>query len=153
MPANVKDANYDQKLKFKKILATKKCDQRDAQWVELRNAESLSTETLLQVKRQIRCQQNIRLRWQKFDSHELFIQCYQDRVYGCTSVNCNKQFKCVKCARSHDIQNPRHISLHKLPRGNTLLTTANILLAFLLKEPKFSSHNYILLYYKYYIEY
>lgn len=44
----------------------------------------------------------IRVYWEKFNSSKPFIQCFRCQAHGHTSINCSKDFECMKCAGSYD---------------------------------------------------
>lgn len=43
-----------------------------------------------------------RVYWKKYNKSRPYIQCFRCQAHGHTSANCNKNYKFVKCAGSHD---------------------------------------------------
>ena len=65
------------------------------------NLQSLSHPSTAQINH-IRYKENIKIYWEKFESHKPTIQCFRCQAHGHTLANCNKKAVCVKCAGSHD---------------------------------------------------
>lgn len=71
-------------------------------------------ETTLQHVRKISNLFLIRVYWDKYNGSRPFIQCFRCQAHGHISKKCFKEYKCVKCAGSHDTReckkNTRHPS-------------------------------------------
>lgn len=51
----------------------------------------------------------MRVYWDKYNGTKPFIQCFRCQAHGYTFKNCNKEYRCVKCAGSHNSKECRKI--------------------------------------------
>ena len=58
--------------------------------------------TILAQINHVRFIENIKIYWEKYESHKPTIQCFRCQAHGHTSSSCNKKLVCVKCPWQHD---------------------------------------------------